>query len=1385
MRQGRINWNLIIVLFLAVVIAAITAVGLRKYHRGRRAEMGLSEGLAAYEKAQWQDAASFLGQYLVVNPTDIDILMKYAESNLSIQPFRWDSLKQAINAYRSVLRLEDNSLAAEKLIGIYFKYRMPGEAELIARRFAENDESGDFKQHLAVALMHQRKYDEAFQVLSELVKQHPEQILAYKLLGKIAEKRADLTPVLPHEWYDRAIRNNPESAIAYLYRCIYRTQKEQYKQATEDLEQAEKCDISDIETRLLLAAVWSRRDDNERAIEHLQAAQKIDPKNIGLWQLWAVVAGQMGDVEQFVQIAEDGLQAMGQENYNFMVIAADLYVQANRLDRAEECLAALKGVEAERSTILNLEGQIAYARNQWAVAIEKWQQAIQLGHTSESLYLNLSDTLDKINNRPAAIQTLRRYISQNGNAFRSHLRLSQIFAKDFNWDDALEQATAAIQLKPTSLEARTHYLRCRIGLLDKDKAIDAAVLKKSIQQLIDSTEAVPARFLMFQLALTEQDFEHAETVLNQIEQAYGQSLTLVTARTRLLMITGRHEQAVSLLEQTLVDYPDSNEIVQLLLMRYTQQKDFDKALELLDAAKAKDANAFTLRQYELWRAEVLALAGRNNDAIEAYRTMAEDNQSDIFARRQLLSVFDVTVENAPQLQQWIDDIKAAEGQEGWQWKYEQAHFWFADVNKENFERRYPDIVKLLNENINLNSEDQASRILLASCHERAGNIQLALSLYQDATPRQSRNLDFILAAVSAMYRAREFRQAQAILAQATQEGITDPRLEKYQLRDSLRVGRQDDAISILEKMVSESPDDIGTRLSLAMLKIRQGQLEQAKDEIQQILDANPDSAAATAAMAELYLNQNQPEKALQVSNDYIAAYDTLAGYVMRGQILWAISDKDGLRQTADTIVKKFTDNRSALLVATRFYDDVGKSDDAIAVIKKLLNTSPEAFAVRKQAALIFLNQPDEAYRQQGAELLDQALEQNPVDIQLRMKKADLLIRQKNAVAFEQAKGVLRQLVDEYPRQEEAWSMMTRIALIEAEPGKAMDIALQGLSYLPDSKTLKILRAQAQSARSPEMAVEMLEILQRDYSDDPSVILMLSKNYRKIDKLSLAITLLEKSMENPALENIVPLKSEYISARYAAGSKPRAITLYQELIRQTNSPQVLLSWVDVLGEHASPADIEMAYRQWTGLYADDSRKVLAAVLSKMIHIPHPGAIGTAEKMIESTINTNPESHVGYQAKATLLHISGKKIDAIPWYEKAIAINPDQVIAINNLAWILCTEKADYQKALEYAQIGLQIDPAYVDLIDTRGTIYMHLGEYEKAAADFATCETMYFPTNPNRTLSAFHHGQCLLKLGDKTQALIKLLKAQDMDTQTASLSDQQRQQLDAMIRQISQ
>ena len=106
MAKVKINWQLIIVLTIAVGVLVLTAYGLRKYNRSHRAETALENGNKAFDNAQWQEAAENLGKYLGVMPNDIEVLMKYAQAQLNRTPVKRDNIAQAINSYRRVLRLD-------------------------------------------------------------------------------------------------------------------------------------------------------------------------------------------------------------------------------------------------------------------------------------------------------------------------------------------------------------------------------------------------------------------------------------------------------------------------------------------------------------------------------------------------------------------------------------------------------------------------------------------------------------------------------------------------------------------------------------------------------------------------------------------------------------------------------------------------------------------------------------------------------------------------------------------------------------------------------------------------------------------------------------------------------------------------------------------------------------------------------------------------------------------------------------------------------------------------------------------------------------------------------------------------------------------------------
>ena len=178
MPRRYFNWKLAIVLLMGLVVLSVTALGLRQWRRSNRTERGLEAGLKAYQEHDWMNAANNLGIYLAVERDDVKILLLYADAHLNIRPLKQNNLRQAIAAYRAVLRVDKiNTEAATKLTELYFGMRMPEEAELIAARYLKENQDLKLRRILAIALGRQRKFDEAATELKKIIRDHPDQIL--------------------------------------------------------------------------------------------------------------------------------------------------------------------------------------------------------------------------------------------------------------------------------------------------------------------------------------------------------------------------------------------------------------------------------------------------------------------------------------------------------------------------------------------------------------------------------------------------------------------------------------------------------------------------------------------------------------------------------------------------------------------------------------------------------------------------------------------------------------------------------------------------------------------------------------------------------------------------------------------------------------------------------------------------------------------------------------------------------------------------------------------------------------------------------------------------------------------------------------------------------
>ncbi len=163
---------------------------------------------------------------------------------------------------------------------------------------------------LALALAAQRKFNEAEAQLKAIIQEHPDQILAYETLGQLSEQRPDDFPDSPEDLFNKAVKNNPSSALAYIARAGFHRRTNDSVKALADLNEAEKQDLSDPNVELRLASEYINANDLDKAEKHLKAVQMVTPANEVLWQQWALLALKSQSQAKMLEIAEAGLKEL-------------------------------------------------------------------------------------------------------------------------------------------------------------------------------------------------------------------------------------------------------------------------------------------------------------------------------------------------------------------------------------------------------------------------------------------------------------------------------------------------------------------------------------------------------------------------------------------------------------------------------------------------------------------------------------------------------------------------------------------------------------------------------------------------------------------------------------------------------------------------------------------------------------------------------------------------------------------------------------------------------------------------------------------------------------------------------------------------------------------
>jgi tetratricopeptide (TPR) repeat protein len=319
-----------------------------------------------------------------------------------------------------------------------------------------------------------------------------------------------------------------------------------------------------------------------------------------------------------------------------------------------------------------------------------------------------------------------------------------------------------------------------------------------------------------------------------------------------------------------------------------------------------------------------------------------------------------------------------------------------------------------------------------------------------------------------------------------------------------------------------------------------------------------------------------------------------------------------------------------------------------------------------------------------------------------------------------------------------------------------------------------------------LAIPTLEALWEIDPNDTDVVVHLANTYLAADQPQKAVNLLKtQSVSRTSAPDERKINMTLAVALYKNGDEPESQEIFDSLYQSApDDSGPLLAQVRLLKDDKLWNQLSQKVIDWCQNHPKDTYTPII-IAGDLAGTENSQAKKTAENILRMILENDPDCIEAMGALAMLLQITGRFAESTPLYQQILTLQPDNVIAINNLAWILCEEQGKNHQALELTQRGLEKAPDYIDLIDTRGVAYYRLGEFDKAVQDFSRCIKLYHPKTPSVVASYFHLGRALARLDRKGEAIENLKKTLELNTKVESLSAADFAEAQRLLEELSQ
>ena len=657
---------------------------------------------------------------------------------------------------------------------------------------------------------------------------------------------------------------------------------------------------------------------------------------------------------------------------------------------------------------------------------------------------------------------------------------------------------------------------------------------------------------------------------------------------------------------------------------------------------------------------------------------------------------------------------------------------------------------------------------LGMVQSAAGNPSQAVSCLRKAVELNPRHVaaQLKLAALlsslnnqGALEDAQKHAQAAAAAAPANLDALNTLALT------DLRLGKLDETTAPLEQALQLLPGGLESSALLMRARLARGDTKGAEAALQDCLRKLPQSAPAALVMGRFYLVTHRDRKAeaqfrraIQLDPQYGQAWMDLGMLLFHGNR--RAEAQPVFRQLAALPGKTYRPVYALYLLET------GQRDAAIVELERLSRLDPADRAARTRLVKMYMIA---GRRSDAQRLLAQAIARNTRDADALLQRSEMSIE---AAQYQAAQNDLNLVIRYRPDSAEAHLILARLHHAQHAPLAERQELAEALQLNPALLSVRLDLARLLIASKASQAA--LEILQEAPDAQKHTLpVIIESNWALLDlgryadaRQGVAEGLSLSPAPGLLLQDAL-LKTE--AKEYAAARRTlegllrqspedlRVLTAIVQLYSRQNHKAAALHAVR---EHAARHPDSAPIQNYLGelLLADrESAAARSAFRSALAADPHfrpaqlalarldvtEGRLDSAGRTLSALLAADPNDPELWLYTGWLENARKDYPRALADFRKVVDAEPANVVALNNLAYLLASQTEQLDEALKYAQQVKELAPDDKSVDDTIGWIMYRKGLYrsavpylEKAAQD---------QSDP---AIHFHLGMAYWKLGDK-------------------------------------